>query len=69
MSNTIFDIDNYTDIYQKDLLAADAEKEMFLEMKTSLKRMSGVLTQKEYSKVSALVSVMEEHGEITSKKP
>ncbi|MCM1056611.1 MAG: hypothetical protein NC517_03265 [Firmicutes bacterium] len=42
---------------------------MFLEVKTPLKKMSEVLsevlTQKEYNKVSAIVSFIKEHGEIT----
>ena len=38
------------------------------EMKTSLKKMSEVLTQKDYNKVSTIVNYMEEHGEITPKE-
>lgn len=37
-------------------------------LKTSLKKMSEVLTQKDYNKVSTIVSFMEEHGEITPKE-
>ena len=37
-------------------------------MKTSLKKMSEVLAQKDYNKVSTIVSFMEEHGEITPKE-
>ena len=36
--------------------------------KTSLKKMSEVLTQKDYNKVSTIVNYMEEHGEITPKE-
>ena len=38
------------------------------EMKTSLKKMSEVLTQKDYSKVRRIVNYVEEHGEITPKE-
>ena len=37
-------------------------------METSLKKMSEVLAQKDYSKVRAIVNFMEEHGEITPKE-
>ena len=37
-------------------------------MKTSLKKMSEVLAQKDYNKVSTIVRFMEEHGEITPKE-
>lgn len=37
-------------------------------MKTSLKKMSEVLAQKDYNKVSTIVSFMEKHGEITPKE-
>ena len=37
-------------------------------MQTSLKKMSEVLTQKDYAKVSTIVSFMEQHGEITPKE-
>ena len=36
--------------------------------KTSLKKMSEVLTQKDYGKVRRIVNYMEEHGEITPKE-
>ena len=39
-----------------------------MRMKTSLKKMSEVLTQKDYNKVSTIVGFMEEHGEITPKE-
>lgn len=41
---------------------------MKLRMKTSLKKMSEVLTQKDYGKVRKVVDFMEEHGEITPKE-
>ena len=41
---------------------------MKLRKKTSLKKMSEVLTQKDYAKVSTIVSFMEQHGEITPKE-
>ena len=37
-------------------------------MKTSLKKMSEVMAQKDYNKVSTIVSFIEEHGEITPKE-
>ena len=40
----------------------------FSNLKTSLRKMSGVLTQKDYKKVSAIVNFMEEHGKITPKE-
>lgn len=43
-------------------------KNLRLKMKTSLKKMSEVLVQKDYNKVSTIVGFMEEHGEITSKE-
>ena len=43
-------------------------KSLRLKMKTSLKKMSEVLTQKDYGKVRKIVNYMEEHGEITPKE-
>ena len=37
-------------------------------MKTSLKKMSEVLKQKDYDKVRTIANFMEEHGEITPKE-
>ena len=37
-------------------------------MKTSLKKMSEVLKQKDYDKVRTIVNFMEEHGKITPKE-
>ncbi len=43
-------------------------RDQIIRMKTSLKKMSEVLAQKDYNKVSAIVSFMEKHGEITPKE-
>ena len=52
------------DVYSKK----EVGKEQDRTMKTSLKKMSEVLAQKDYNKVSTIVSFMEEHGEITPKE-